>query len=151
MTVASPPLARWLGYAGLLPQIAFAATAWRGPEAWQDDARWFALHYAALIVTFLGGAWWGLLSGAPAAGRRRTHEWGWVFAVLPSLLALALYVALRLTNVPLEVALVTLGGTLLFSPFVDWRLRALAPPWWLGLRVPLSLGLGALTVAIALA
>ena len=151
MSVAAPAPARWLGYAGLLPQVVFATIAWRGPEAGQDDARWFALHYAALIATFLGGTWWGLLSGAPAAGRRRTHEWGWVFAVLPSLIALALYIAVRLADLPLEVALVTLGGTLLFSPVVDQRLRTLAPPWWMGLRVPLSLGLGGLTIAAALA
>ena len=39
---------------------------------------------------------------------------------------------------------------LLVSLGVDARLGALAPRWWMALRVPLSLGLGALTIAAAL-
>ena len=146
-----PRFPRWLGYAGLLPQFAFALAAWLGPSQWHAEARWFALCYAALIATFLGGTWWGLLASAPAAARRRTHEWGWIFAVAPSLLALALFMTLRLSEFPIEAALVTLGGALLLSPAVDARLKALAPPWWMTLRVPLSLGLGMATILVALA
>jgi hypothetical protein len=43
-----------------------------------------------------------------------------------------------------------LGISLIAALAVDWRLvrDGLAPRWWLGLRVPLSLGLGGLTLAI---
>lgn len=45
-----------------------------------------------------------------------------------------------------------LGFAILISLIVDFQLRTagLGPPWWLGLRIPLSLGLGTLTVGLAL-
>jgi hypothetical protein len=51
-----------------------------------------------------------------------------------------------------EATLTILGGSLLGSLVVDhWLVRAVnCPAWWLGLRTPLSLGLGLLTLIIAL-
>ena len=50
-----------------------------------------------------------------------------------------------------RIAIFPLGGAILFSPLVDRALGPLAPRWWMGLRIPLSLGLGSLTIAAALA
>ena len=49
----------------------------------------------------------------------------------------------------IEPALVSLGGGLIFALLVDAKLAALAPPWWMQLRVPLSLILGYATLLIA--
>ena len=80
-----PDNARWLGLAGLLPQIAAVAAVIHGGEA-----RWTALAlsfgYAALIFSFLGGVWWGLALAAP-----RVPRWTFAVSVLPSLIALALW------------------------------------------------------------
>ena len=76
--------ARFLGYAGLLPQI-FAVLLLS-----DEGLRWTALAggfgYAALIFSFLGGVWWGLGISNPHAPR-----WLYVAGVLPSLISLAAY------------------------------------------------------------
>ncbi|HAG38034.1 MAG TPA: DUF3429 domain-containing protein, partial [Erythrobacter sp.] len=50
-----------------------------------------------------------------------------------------------------EPSLIMLAGGLLVSLGFDAKLNSLAPPWWMALRVPLSIGLGLLTLAAALA
>ena len=80
-----PVIAGALGLAGLLPQgLVVAALVFGGPEV-RFTALSLGYAYAALIVSFLGGAWWGLA----AIGGSRTPRWAWIAAVLPSLLALA--------------------------------------------------------------
>jgi hypothetical protein len=148
---AVPGLPRWLGLAGLLPQIGLVAALFAGPPEWHEPAALLAYLYAGLIFAFLGGTWWGIAACAPAAHRRRTHGWVWVAGVLPSLLAFAGLAPPLLGAMPLEPSLVALGGGLLISPALDARLGALAPRWWMALRLPLSLGLGTLTIAAALA
>ena len=147
--IRAPAPARLLGLAGLLPQIAFCAAAYilRGEE--ETAAQTLALTYAALIFTFIGGTWWGLIASSPAAGRRDKSGYAWGFAVLPSLLALGLLGSVLVDALPIEAALVSLGGGIMFSPLVDARLKAYGPPWWMGLRLPLSLGLGVLTIVTA--
>ena len=146
-----PFLPRVLGLAGLLPQIACVAALYLGPNVWREPATLIAFAYAALIFTFLGGTWWGIAASAPAAERRRTLGWVWIAAILPSLSALAAFMPLVFDLAWPEPSLVALGGAILFSPLVDRALGPLAPRWWMALRVPLSLGLGSLTIAAALA
>ena len=148
---AVPSLPRWLGWAGLLPQIACVAVLYLGPEEWRYSALALAFAYAALILSFLGGMWWGIAATAPAAERRNALGWLWIAAVLPSLVALACFLPWVFGWAWPEPSLVMLGGALLVSLGVDAKLGALAPRWWMALRVPLSLGLGLLTVAAALA
>lgn len=145
---AFPPLARALGYAGLLPQIAAVAVLATGNPEWTFSALALAYAYAALILSFLGGLWWGLAARAGA----RAPGWLWVAAVAPSLVALA-------TAIPWAVgaewpgpSLVLIGLALIAALGVDLRLAraGLAPPGWLKLRTPLSVGLGILTIAAAL-
>lgn len=137
-----PPVARWLGFAGLLPAAAAVALLLLPVAA---DVQRLAAHagaiYAALILSFLGGTWWGLAARtdhAPAAL--------YVLAVLPSLAAWALLMALAPPRI------VALGVLLLVCLLVDRQLMTLglAPGWWMRLRVPLSLGLGALVIMLGL-
>ena len=146
-----PRYPRLLGFAGLLPQFACLVLAYFGSGEWQDAGRVVGAIYAALIFTFLGGTWWGIAAGAPAAERRGGLAWLWIAAVVPSLIsavALGLWLSGRL---PIEPVLVTLGGGLMVALGVDSRVGSLAPRWWLSLRVPLSVVLGVTTIAIALA
>ena len=145
-----PSRARFLGLAGLLPQIACLLAVYFGPAEWRETAFVTAALYAALILSFLGGTWWGLAAGAPAAERRSALGWLWLAAVLPSLVALAALAPFALGYTGAEPSLMMLGGALLVALAVDGRLSSLAPRWWLSLRVPLSIGLGVLTFLIAL-
>lgn len=61
-----------LGYAGLLPQIAAAATC--AFDQTTQTGGMFAFGYAALILSFLGGIWW-VSRCAPACGRARSPVW----------------------------------------------------------------------------
>lgn len=146
-----PALPRWLGLAGLLPQFTCVAVLYAGPAEWREAALAIAFAYAALILSFLGGMWWGIAAAAPAAQRRKALGWLWIAAVLPSLVALACFLPWALGWAWPEPSLVMLGGALLVSLGVDAKLGALAPRWWLALRVPLSTGLGLATIAAALA
>ncbi|MEC7533335.1 MAG: DUF3429 domain-containing protein [Pseudomonadota bacterium] len=146
-----PALPRWLGVAGLLPQFTCVAVLYAGPAEWREAALAIAFAYAALILSFLGGMWWGIAAAAPAAQRRKALGWLWIAAVLPSLVALACFLPWALDWAWPEPSLVMLGGALLVTLGVDAKLGALAPRWWMTLRVPLSTGLGLATIAAALA
>jgi hypothetical protein len=147
MAVRLPRLATMLGFAGLLPQIAAVLTLLGNDPATRFPALGLAYAYAALILSFLGGLWWGIAAKSDGVPR-----WVWVAAVAPSLVALA---SAWPWMVGLEwpgPSLIVLGFALIAALGVDIalvRLR-LAPSGWMALRAPLSLGLGALTIAAAL-
>lgn len=144
----SPPdLPRMLGYAGLLPQIAVVAVLLSGSQWWRFAALSIGYAYAALILSFLGGMWWGLA----ARGPDRALPWIWLAAVAPSLLALATFLPWAFGATWPGPSLAVLGLALLASLLVDRRLVAddLAPAWWMALRLPLSIGLGLLTIGAA--
>jgi hypothetical protein len=103
--------------------------------------------YAALILSFLGGMWWGLA----ARQAERCPPWIWWAAVAPSLVAFATAFPWAVGGAWPGPSLVILGIALILSLLVDRRLVSLgiAPDWWMGLRVPLSLGLGSLTIIAA--
>ena len=145
-----PPLPRLLGFAGLLPQFAALLAVWVGPEEWHYAALAIGFGYGALILSFLGGLWWGIAAAAQAEEGRRAPGWIWVAAVMPSLVALTAYLPWVFGHEWPGPGLLLIGGALLASVLIDWRLAAMrmAPPWWLRLRLPLSLGLGGLTLAL---
>ena len=144
-----PDTARFLGYAGLLPQFACLAAALVGPPEWRWSALAIGWGYAALIFSFLGGLWWGLASESPDEGRR-APGWLWLAAVTPSLVALGCYLPWVFGAEWPGPSLIVLGGAILASIFVDARLVTVRPIWWMALRVPLSLGLGAATLVLGL-
>lgn len=134
MRVAIPPLALWLGLAGLLPFLASVAAAWLAPVAWQAVAVRAFLGYGAVILSFLGGVQWGVAMCRERPGeapfRRRM-----LLAMVPSLVA---WPALLLH--PLTAAWVLAIG------FVLVRLHELSreggarlPGWYHSLRRPLTL------------
>ncbi|WP_380787096.1 DUF3429 domain-containing protein [Sphingomonas sp. R86521] len=141
-----PPLPRWLGYAGLLPQVLALIAVAAGDVGGRFTALALSYAYAALILSFLGGMWWGLAAQARAPAPR----WVWFAAVAPSLIALVSAVPWATGDAWPGPSMALLGLSLLGSLFVDYRMRAagLCPDWWLSLRLPLSIGLGVLTLAI---
>lgn len=147
ITAPLPNAAKWLGYAGLLPQAIAVAMLLN-----DSTLKWIAIAggygYAAFIFSFLGGVWWGLALNAANPPR-----WLYPVAVLPSLIALATYLPwIWGWNWP-EPSLWILGTSLLLSPLVDHALakHIALPDGWLRLRVHLSAGLGILTALLALA
>jgi len=142
------PLARALGYAGLLPQGLVVAALLAGGA----DIRFMALSlgyaYAALIFSFLGGLWWGLASAAP----RPCPPWVWVVAVMPTLFSLLSAWPWATGRAWPGPSLILLGLALSASLLIDLKLKksGLTPQGWLSLRIPLSLGLGALTLIAGL-
>ncbi len=135
------PAARALGYAGLLPQILCLALVLLGYE-WRYSALAGGFAYAAAIFSFLGGVWWGqaVKSGRASAG-------AYLIAVMPSLIAVALFLPWTFGWEWPGPALFYLGALLALSPFVD-RALGFAQADFLRLRWHLSLGLGGLTIVL---
>lgn len=136
-----PPPARLLGLAGLLPTLAAVALAVTGRPDFTALAQQVGAIYGAVILSFVGGAWWGLAarSGDAALG-------GWlVVSVLPSLLAALVIYLLT------PAAIAALGLAFLCALAIDHRLVAdgVAPTWWFALRLPLSGGMGVLHLVLA--
>lgn len=140
-----PRIAIVLGIAGLAPQIlALAAT-------FTDAHRYIGLaagyFCATLIFSFLGGLWWGV-----AANRRDAPEWLYAAAVVPSLIAFASGIPWMVGGAWPGPSLAYLGIAILASTLVDRALfkRDLIDTSLWRLRLGLSLGLGSLTLMLAL-
>lgn len=137
-----------LGGAGLLPPLLaiFARlSAGQGNVEVGHFAMLVALVYVSLILSFIGGLWWGI-----AAVRLPPERMSGLIglSVLPSLAAFFLFILSNWFPGPSVVALAfAIAATLL----VDRRLaaRRLVPRWWMRLRVPLSGGLAVLTLVLA--
>lgn len=143
--VRPPVAASLLGYAGLLPPMVAIAVRVIDP-AKGGMMLALALLYAALILSFLGGMWWGA-AAARVSGAALTL---WLaVAVVPTLVALAAG-AVLFASVVSAAAIVAAG--LLGSLLVDMALvrAGHVPPWWMKLRIPLSVGLAALTLLAGL-
>lgn len=145
-TSQSPSLsatARALGYAGLLPQV-ICITLIVIEHEWRYAALAGGFAYAAAIFSFLGGVWWGqaLVSGRATTG-------AYLLAVLPSLLAVALFLPWTFGWDWPGPALFYLGALIAGSPLID-RALGFARADFMRLRWHLSLGLGALTIALGL-
>lgn len=140
-----PRFAFALGTAGLLPQL-FALGVTFDPGARLSGLAAGYL-YAALIFSFLGGLWWGLAVARPGA-----PAWVYGASVAPSLIAFVTGVPWMIGGERPGVSLAALGFAILLSPLVDQRLAGLGlmARNMLRLRFVLSLGLGLLTLLIAL-
>lgn len=141
-----------LGYAGLLPQVAavilVALGRIRSDPVLLRSGMGLAGNYGALILSFLGGVWWGF-AVRRGEGQARLAA----VAVLPSLAALGVFVLLGLWDIRSGgLPLILLGLLIILTLLVDDRLAASgeAPAGWMRLRAPLSLGLGGLTILAGL-
>ena len=150
-TSSSPPslsrAARALGYAGLLPQILCIGLILIGHE-WRYAALAGGFAYAAAIFSFLGGVWWGQALQGARDGQPATTG-AYVLAVMPSLLAVALFLPWSFGWEWPGPALLYLGALIMGSPLVD-RALGFAAPNFLRLRWHLSLGLGSLSIVLGL-
>lgn len=137
-------VARLLGYAGLLPQVALTILIAFYPRDTFDLTLWAAFIYASLILSFLGGTWWAI-----AMQRTRGQAGLAAVAVIPST---APFVILLITMSNWQWPLIALGSGIIMTLLVDRRLVTTreAPVGWMALRVPLSLGLGLLTITAGL-
>ena len=137
-----PRAALLLGAAGLLPTlIALGVILFAAPPQ-QAVAFRAAGTYGACIISFLGGAWWGI---AASRGHPRDLPFWLGLSVLPALTAWGAVFALS----PAAVAL--MAPLFLACLWVDRELgrRHVAPDWWLPLRLPLSLCMAGLHMMIA--
>ena len=144
-----PGAALLAGYAGLLPQIIAASLALSGNEyRWTGLAA--AYGYAAFIFSFLGGIWWGFGVTARKDGADATPIF--LLAVVPSLIAFASYLPWIWGWDWPGPSLAIIGLCLMASPMADrWLMqRCDLPGGWMRLRWHLSLGLGGLTVILAI-
>lgn len=125
-------LARVLGFAGLIPFVAAAATTVAAANAsvLERAAGFGLLAYAATIAAFLGGVHWG-----PALRDCARGTFALTWGVLPQLLA---WVALLL---PLRAGLLVAAALLFLCYLVDRRLYPLAGlQAWLPMRRLLTIG-----------
>lgn len=135
-----PPLARPLGFAGLIPFAGLAVLSLAG-VAWAPGA---ILAYGATILAFLGAVHWGFalraLPGEEHAGAARL-----VLGVVPSLIA---WVALLL---PLAAGLWVVAAGIVATAMVETAAarRGLVPAGYLRLRWWLSAGAAAALIAAA--
>jgi hypothetical protein len=126
-----PPAALALGLGGVLPFLAGAlAVAWGWPSPALPPPSVALQAYGAVILSFLGGARWGLaLHLADSRQRAATLAW----SVLPSLAAWAALLQPPSTGLPVLAALFLVAG------LADLNITALgAPPWYRRLRVLLT-------------
>ncbi len=132
-----PPLVAWLGYGGLLPFAAAALGTLLDPThrvLWQQAL----LGYGAVILSFVGALHWAFAMREDEAAAGPLYLW----SVVP---ALAGWAALLLPLLLTHGAV--LGAVLLIGAFgahygQDRRLarRLTLPPWYLPLRLHLSIG-----------
>lgn len=114
-----------------------------------DEYRWTGLAaaygYAAFILSFLGGMWWGFGVGT----RKASAPAGPILiaAVGPSLIAFLSYMPWIWGLDWPGPSMLLLGLCLMLSPFIDRWLQSQChlPAGWMRMRWTLSLGLGGLT------
>lgn len=129
-----PAAAFWLGAAGVVPFAAGAVAAWFVPADAAAQAVAVTTAYSALVLSFLGGTAWGFAAGRSAHVEHGVFGVILVLGVIPSLIGWA---ALFLPpGAGLAILAAGFGAMLLVDHWV-WRL-ALAPAWWMHLRVRLS-------------
>ena len=122
----TPPAARALGLAGLVPFWVAALAVVLAEGEVEAAALRAQVAYGAVILTFLGGVHWGLALRAP-------HETSWArlgWGVTPSLLG---WIALLMAPRP---ALALLAASLAAALFVDLRSlgAGVSAAWYLPLR-----------------
>lgn len=121
-----------LGWAGVLPFAFTLAWALYLPT-WHDRMLHGFVDYAALILSFLGGARWGRGLAGPAS------PWRYVEAVVPSLVGFA---ALLLRAWPMLALALLAGGYLL------WLVIDLVDPRWTAAYRRMRLGISVVVLCL---
>ncbi len=131
-----------LGGGGAVPFIALAIASWMATENAALIAAEWVLAYAAVILSFIGGAHWGFASLRSGAHSASSPSLVLALSVLPSVIGWAAL----LSPAPWSAGTLAVAFIAIL-PLDHWaQARSLAPDWWMRLRLPLSV-----TVATALA
>lgn len=136
-TVPRTPLL--IGLAGLLPFIWSALTVVIDPLAiWSIQAigarftgPYLGVFYGAVILAFMSGVLWGFATKAQGG----TASLGYLLSVPPAFWAF-LSTGGGHVNAALNLAIGYLAILVIDAFFVRHRL---APDWWMGLRIPLTI------------
>ena len=107
MKTSVPLPALLLGFAGLIPPAGLTAVALLDLGLFAPSTPGFVLTYAAVILSFLGGTWWGFVSRAERANAvllgisvlPALAGWAAIFSFQPPLALFALAMALVATLV----------------------------------------------------
>jgi hypothetical protein len=141
---AVPRPAVLLGWAGVMPVALLTAAIVLSIEPLSLDARAALLAYGAAILSFLGGAQWGVL--LPRNPEEASLLWRYGVSVLPALLGFLCLLA------PHTLGLVGLAAGLIGLLAYDLSTirGGLAPGWYGTLRLQLSRSVVVLLTAAAL-
>ena len=127
-----PGSAFWLGWAGILPFAGLTLAA-DGRYSLPVAPEVALLTYGAAILSFMGGAQWGLAMRATDGSERGWH--GYAISVVPALLAwTAVLIPWRLG---LGLLILGFAGLLAYDLWTVGRGRA--PAWYATLRWQLTL------------
>jgi hypothetical protein len=140
-----PTAAFWLGWAGVIPFAGLALATLTGADLLPAPPRTVLIGYGAAILSFMGGAQWGLSTVGAWRGEGH-HGLRFGVSVLPALLA---WPCLFLPQTLALVALAVGFALLLFYDLTTVR-AGLAPPWYSTLRMQLTLA-AVLMLLVALA
>lgn len=146
MSKGVPVAAAVLGGLGLIPFVGLAALALLSGGSLGALAMEALAAYGATILSFLGGVYWGFALARENAARSELVG-RLLLGVLPQLLG---WVAVL---IPFRGGQALLAVALLVWLLVERRAVAqgLAPPWFLHLRLPLTLAAAVTLAAAALA
>ena len=124
-----PRPALYLGFSGLLPF--FAGTGLHLAGIYSDGID-ILTRYGTVILCFMSGVLWGFAARDP---NQTNHLWAYALSTVP---ALWVFFATITPGINLLVALL-LGFVGLLG--LDWLFanRGLTPPWWMKLRILLTL------------
>jgi hypothetical protein len=129
----APRAAVVLGWLGVLPLAALASAVYAGRPLPRDAALSGLVVYGCLILSFLGGAQWGLAIATPQ-GSSRTVAYRLAISVLPSLAAFGAW------YLPITGSL--LGLVALFVAWLIYDIATVrdesAPAWYAALRIQLT-------------
>ena len=138
MLSSSIPLpAKIFGFSGLTPFLILALSAWTFPDPYRLLVFDILVHYAAVILSFVGAVYWGLalcdFNNRSKSDKKMWIMFGW--SVIPALIA---WIA---TQMVLSVALLVLILGFVSAFIFDlWSgKREDIPFWYLKLRKSLTL------------
>jgi hypothetical protein len=134
-TIPRPALL--LGWAGVIPFALLTAASVLDIQPWSLDPTMALRAYGACILSFMGGAQWGVL--LPREGGHAPFL-RYLLSVLPALLA---FLCLLIPSMPGLIGLVV-GFLALLTYDVSTVRQGLAPRWYASLRVQLTLAVVAL-------
>ncbi|HVL59208.1 MAG TPA: DUF3429 domain-containing protein [Burkholderiaceae bacterium] len=123
-----------LGLVGAAPFVAHALFSWVSPPSEVPGILRSQVHYAAVILTFVGALHWGVILGAPDAHPDSRAFLALVWGVLPA--GFAWIVSLYEPNISLALLGVALGLALAVDVLL-YR-RSPVPPWFVVLRAVLT-------------